>query len=439
MPRNDAAHPVGEQGAQEFEVAFSRYQAEQALPIDRVSKGLSLAMWGAGVCKCLSRGYRREAALAAAVAAAALLLLCASVWSRGAYVRRLCRHSDNILRFFFILMLQNGLAAINSWPMLGLRTLLGVQLVSVGVMLPRLQGVCQAVLATDAGAQRLLSATVWVLGQAFSVDAAGPPWGPSSAALHEAECLQVNAWWLLLCSTAGLYVSWLREQRAREGFARQLGSAGEPQLRRLRRRHPMYSHNRPVLLMAIELYALAAIIWESLRVALPGALLADAAGPAGGPAVAAAIGRPGLHAGAPHIAIEEARMGFEIKDETVLRVSGVASALYGVHALASPRNFHDTWNEKDQPYNESTQRWFGMAVSCTGAQSIVLSASDANQKALKSSLKTVGTVWAGVTGMTLYNAEKGYQKRELAYAAAAGQAAMAALCLWRGFKDDDDS
>ena len=27
------------------------------------------------------------------------------------------------------------------------------------------------------------------------------------------------------------------------------------------------------------------------------------------------------------------------------------------------------------------------------------------QKALKSSLKTVGTVWAGVTGMTLYNAE----------------------------------
>ena len=36
-----------------------------------------------------------------------------------------------------------GLAAINSWPMLGLRTLLGVQLVSVGVMLPRLQGVCQ--------------------------------------------------------------------------------------------------------------------------------------------------------------------------------------------------------------------------------------------------------------------------------------------------------
>ena len=35
--------------------------------------------------------------------------------------------------------------------------------------------------------------------------------------------------------------------------------------------------------------------------------------------------------------------------------------------------------------------------------------------------------------------QKGYQKRELAYAAAAGQAAMAALCLWRGFKDDDDS
>ena len=246
--------------------------------------------------------------------------------------------------------------------------------------------------------------------------ASPPPPSPTPPHPH-APHTQVNAWWLLLCSTAGLYVSWLREQRAREGFARQLGSAGEPQLRRLRRRHPMYrsgrcgwvgggggglqwglprgciswaaqrrercsagmlggwacadagtplacgprsiprnlhanglgsfparpnrpvwlfhaapgtriacacrrlppsctacaaapliapcapcssllcSHNRPVLLMAIELYALAAIIWESLRVALPGALLADAAGPAGGPAVAAAIGRPGLHAG----------------------------------------------------------------------------------------------------------------------------------------------
>lgn len=33
--------------------------------------------------------------------------------------------------------------------------------------------------------------------------------------------------------------------------------------------------------------------------------------------------------------------------------------------------------------------------------------------------------------------QEGYQKKELAWGSAAGMAAMAALCLWRGFKEDE--
>lgn len=33
--------------------------------------------------------------------------------------------------------------------------------------------------------------------------------------------------------------------------------------------------------------------------------------------------------------------------------------------------------------------------------------------------------------------QEGYQRKELAWGSAAGMAAMAALCLWRGFKEDE--
>lgn len=113
-------------------------------------------------------------------------------------------------------------------------------------------------------------------------------------------------WWLLVACAASAYVSWIAEQRARERFARKLGAAGKPHLRRLLLRHPLYSHHRPVsagsagkqnglaglyraprqtsegehncpaplpklqaLLAAIELYAMAAILWEALATLLP--------------------------------------------------------------------------------------------------------------------------------------------------------------------------
>lgn len=55
---------------------------------------------------------------------------------------------------------------------------------------------------------------------------------------------QVNTWWLLLCCAASTYINWMMEQRARERFARQLGPAGQRQLRHLMQRHPMYRQGR---------------------------------------------------------------------------------------------------------------------------------------------------------------------------------------------------
>ena len=186
---------------------------------------------------------------------------------------------------------MQALATLHSWPMMGMRWLLPVQLASVAVMVPRMPGMCRIVLDSDAGAPRLFGGASWLLGQLFSPGGAAPApagaGGPGgNRALHEAECLQVggwlslglaclprlacrgaaaeghassarpcrplacptaacrppqvNLWWLLASAAASAYFSWMREQRARERFARQLGPAGEPHLRRLLERHPMY-------------------------------------------------------------------------------------------------------------------------------------------------------------------------------------------------------
>lgn len=53
-------------------------------------------------------------------------------------------------------------------------------------------------------------------------------------------------WSLLVGCAASAYISWMREQRALERFAEQLGPAGERQLRCLRAQHPLWSPHRPV-------------------------------------------------------------------------------------------------------------------------------------------------------------------------------------------------
>ena len=100
--------------------------------------------------------------------------------------------------------------------------------------------------------------------------ASHPPVAPTRV-IAAACCrlpLQVNLWWLLLCFAGSSYVCWMREQRAREAFARQLGGAGEVHLRRLRQGHPLF---RCVRMRRV--------------------LLAEGAGPAGGLCFWGEVGR----------------------------------------------------------------------------------------------------------------------------------------------------
>ena len=71
-------------------------------------------------------------------------------------------------------------------------------------------------------------------------------------------------------------------------------------------------------------------------------------------------------------------------------------------------------------------------------QGVVSMADEASKDAKKNVLKAAGISWAATFAHQLCNAQRGYQKQDITYAALAGHAAMAALCLWRGFAEDED-
>lgn len=60
------------------------------------------------------------------------------------------------------------------------------------------------------------------------------------------------------------------------------------------------------------------------------------------------------------------------------------------------------------------------------------------QDAKKNLLKVNGGAWLGTTAMHLYFAHDGVERKEVAYSAAALAAVLGTLCLWRGFKKDDE-
>ena len=66
----------------------------------------------------------------------------------------------------------------------------------------------------------------------------------------------------------------------------------------------------------------------------------------------------------------------------------------------------------------------------------MLARSDANRASLKNTLKFMGAAWVGAAAHMVYRAHEGTQNREASLGSAAGQAAVGALCLWRGFADD---
>lgn len=83
-------------------------------------------------------------------------------------------------------------------------------------------------------------------------------------------------------------------------------------------------------------------------------------------------------------------------------------------------------------------RLLGNALIGTAAQQGAVSISDGSKEAKKNLLKAAGASWAFCAAHQLYNVQRGYQKDEATFAGVSGNAVMAALCLWRGFKDDDE-
>jgi cysteine synthase len=84
-------------------------------------------------------------------------------------------------------------------------------------------------------------------------------------------------------------------------------------------------------------------------------------------------------------------------------------------------------------------QWFGMGVSSVAACTLTVAITDEPApKTVKNLLKTSGALWGIAAAQTLYNAENGWQKKDLAYVTAAGQAVLGALSLWRGYCEEDE-
>ena len=78
-----------------------------------------------------------------------------------------------------------------------------------------------------------------------------------------------------------------------------------------------------------------------------------------------------------------------------------------------------------------------MGLTSTAACTMAVAISDEPApKTAKNLLKTSGALWGIAAGQTLYNAENGWERKDIAYPTVAFNAAMAALCLWRGFADE---
>lgn len=83
-------------------------------------------------------------------------------------------------------------------------------------------------------------------------------------------------------------------------------------------------------------------------------------------------------------------------------------------------------------------QWVGHSLTCEAASVLTVAMTeDVTLKTKKNLLKMQGAIWGATAAHTLWNVQEGYQKENLSYAAAAGQAAIAALCLWKGFEEED--
>ena len=84
-------------------------------------------------------------------------------------------------------------------------------------------------------------------------------------------------------------------------------------------------------------------------------------------------------------------------------------------------------------------QWVGHAVASEAASVLAVAMTkDVTLKTKKNLLKVQGVIWGSLAAYNLCNLQEGPLKKDKAYASAeaAGQAALAALCLWKGFEDE---
>ncbi|PRW05886.1 hypothetical protein C2E21_9426 [Chlorella sorokiniana] len=127
-------------------------------------------------------------------------------------------------------------------------------------------------------------------------------------------------------------------------------------------------------------------------------------------------------------------MKFELDDDAVLRLSGVATAAYGATLLFVPRTSHDMFYVAQAGWKEG----FGAALACDAAGALSVGFSEGSQDAKRNALRANGLGWLACGGLHLYNTGTGVQKKDVGYSSAALAGVMGALCLWRGFRNNED-
>ena len=83
-------------------------------------------------------------------------------------------------------------------------------------------------------------------------------------------------------------------------------------------------------------------------------------------------------------------------------------------------------------------QWCGMGLTSFATSNWIVAISDEPApKTVKNLLKSSGILWGIAAAQTFYNAENGWERKDVAYPAVVGQAALAGLCLWRGYSDEE--
>lgn len=123
----------------------------------------------------------------------------------------------------------------------------------------------------------------------------------------------------------------------------------------------------------------------------------------------------------------------------VLKLVGVGTAVHSVHWLADPNGAHKFHYAEGVAYDDTTARQYGWALASMAAMPLAISAAEGGKDVKKNALKASGATWLAGSALLAYNGHenKSGQDEKLMYAAAVGHAALGALCLWRGFAEED--